>query len=199
MATAQTLVDRAGIQLYDETGLDWPEAELLGYLNEAIAHLVTSQPTEFATLEQVTHVPGTRQSLPAGGVALLRVRNAVNALGAATRGVTLFDLAAMDAVNPGWHAAKAGAVRQFAYDPRDPKVYWVYPPSNGTDAVIEYVLEPAALALGDTVPVGTRFEGALLDYLLFRAYSKDTEYAGQDGRAALHYQAYLGVTGGAAQ
>lgn len=196
MATAQALLDRASIQLHDETGVDWPDSELLGYLNEALADLVSHQPGEFASTETVTHTTGVRQTLPAGAVALLRVQHALTPTGAASRAATMFNFIAMDTVSPIWRRARPGPVRQWAYDPRDPRVYWVYPPSDGSQALIELVREPQALTSVDPLPVSVRFNGALLDYVLYRAYSKDTEYAGQDGRAALHYQAYRGVVSG---
>lgn len=196
MSTAQSLVNRAATQLYDLSGVDWPDAELLDYLNEGLAALVTLVPGEFAVPQTVTHVPGTKQQLPLGGLALLRVMHAVDSLGKPTRAATRFELTAMDAIHPGWHQDRAGPVRQWGYAPEDRFVYWVYPPSDGSKAVIELALEPTPVGLQDALPVGSRFDGALVDYMLYRAYSKDTEYAGQDGRAALHYQAYRGAVSG---
>ncbi|MCK7581011.1 MAG: hypothetical protein MZV65_38935 [Chromatiales bacterium] len=39
------------------------------------------------------------------------------------------------------------------------------------------------------------YANAILDYVLYRAYSKDAEYAANAQRAALHYQAFTNALG----
>lgn len=196
--TANDLIQRAAVQLDDVGYANWQASELLDYLNEGLRALVKYAPTQFSVVESVTLQPGTRQTLPTGGVALIRVIRAINADASPGRAALPFDKAVMDAASPDWHQATEGAVRQWAYDPNDPTVYWVYPPqpSPAEKAEIEYVKSPVALSLGTELPVDERFEQALVDYMLSRAYGKDSEYAGEDGRAARHYAAYLEAVSG---
>lgn len=43
------------------------------------------------------------------------------------------------------------------------------------------------------------YANAILDYVLYRAYSKDAEYAANASRAALHYQAFTAALGAKTQ
>lgn len=185
MTTVAELLDRAAILLYDTGNNDYPALELLDYLNEGLQRMLALRPDQFTVTQVVTHVAGTKQTLPAGGVRFIRVARAVNLDGTPGRAASQFDWRAMDAVQPGWHFAPAASVRQYAGSAY-PNMYWVYPPSDGSKAEIEFVKEPAPLMLSDTLPVPPMFDQPLLDYVLARAYSKDTEYAGQDDRAAAH-------------
>lgn len=198
--TANDMIRRAGAQL-DDRGYDaWHASELLDYLNEGLRATLTHIPQAFARTQVVSHQPGTRQQLPVGSAALIRVVRAINANGSAGRAAVPFDFNTMSSVAPDWHSAPAAPVRQYAYDPNDPRVYWVYPPAPpGSRAEIEHAPIPPLLGLEDELPIDERLEQALLDYMLYRAYSKDSEYAGEDGRAAMHYAAYLGGVGGTAQ
>lgn len=197
MTPVSELIDRAAVQLHDLGGEDFTALELLDYLNEGLQRMVELRPDLFTVSEPLELVPGTRQRLPRGGAAFLRVERALQADGTPGRVAVAFDLESMDLADPNWHVAAPGPVRGFSGDPHDPRTFWVSPPSDGGQAEVVYVKAPPVLELHDEVPVGSRFDQALIDYILFRAYSKDTDYAGQDGRAGGHYQAYeRGVNGG---
>ena len=200
MATATDLINRAILQLNDPRNARWSVSELLEYLNEGVAALVRKVPAAHAVVDTVQLVAGTKQTLPATAIALIRVLRAVGVNGAAGRAVSYFDLNTMNAANPGWHTATAGAVRQYSYDPAVPRTFWVYPPqpTPAEKADVEYGVIPPVLLPNAILPIGAEYHGLLVDYMLFRAYSKDSEYAGEDGRAAYHYKAFLEGTGAAA-
>lgn len=199
MATATDLINRCVRQLNDPRNARWSVAELLDYLNEGTAQLVRRVPAAYAIVDTISLVPGTKQTIPATAIALIRAIRGINADGSSGRAVGLFDLNTMNVANPGWHTATAGAPRQYGYDPAVPKTFWVYPPtpSSGAKLEIEYGVIPPVLLPTARISIGEEYHGALVDYVLFRAYSKDTEYAGEDSRASYHYKAFLEVTGGA--
>jgi len=51
------------------------------------------------------------------------------------------------------------------------------------------------LVLGTTINIDDIYANALVDYMLYRAYSKDAEYAGNAQRAVAHYTAFSNSLG----
>lgn len=99
----------------------------------------------------------------------------------------------LDSQRPGWHSETATAVvKHYVYDPRTPRIYYVYPPSTGTTQVeVVYDAPPTALANASSViSVDDEYANALLEYVLFRAYSKDHQDIGNAERAGLHRQMF---------
>lgn len=178
--TAQTIIDRAQIILQDTTAIRWTEDELLGWLNDGQREIASLRPDASAVAAAFTTVAGTKQTLPANATALLDVVRTVG--GSAVRKVPQ---AILDAQRPGWHSESSGAAKHFCYDPRTPKVFYLYPPSAGAVQLdIKYQAPPADVAaIGAVINIDDAYMTALIDYVLFRAYSKDADYTANEGRA----------------
>ena len=94
------------------------------------------------------------------------------------------------------------------FDPRQPREFLVYPPATSAARLeITYAQIPSPhtltaqqltnAATTETIRIDDSFANALLDYVLYRAYSKDAEQQGNAARAVAHFQAFqnsLGVT-----
>jgi len=195
VATAQTVVDLASVQLNDEDNDDWTESILLGYLNQAMKALCRVVPEEFTIVERVAAAAGAQQAVPANCMRLITVIASV--YGGVVRGLTRFDRSYMDAIYPLWYNADASQPRQFAHDQAvNSDTYWLYPPApTSTSVDLEYVRVPADLDLADALPVDDTFVPALVEYVLFRAYAEDKIHDGSDARAALHFQMFLTAVG----
>lgn len=201
--TAQSVIRRCVDTLQDTTGIRWATNELVRYLNDGQRAVVTERPDAMVTNAAKTLVAGTKQSIPTGGAKLMDVvRNTVS-----KKAVRLTNREILDSQNPNWHA-QTGAldVIHYTFDPRDPTTFYVYPPALDTSSVdLVYsaypadVAEPADGALYTAVTgnisVPDIFGNALQDYILFRAYSKDSEYAGNAARATAHYAAFANTLG----
>lgn len=192
--TAQAILNKAAIVLQDTTNIRWPTTELLGWLNDALREIASMRPDISNKTTSMALVAGTRQTIPADGAALLAVRRNMGS-GGATPGdaVRKVPMDLLDSQRPGWHYETATAVvKHYVYDPRTPRIFYVYPPSLGTTQVeIVYDAPPAALAaVGDTITVDDEYANTLLEYVLFRAYSKDHEDIGNATRAAAHRQMF---------
>lgn len=124
---------------------------------------------------------------------------------------------AMDTELPNWHAIQPTQPnvdpQHYAFDRYDPKRIYVYPGVNrvvGAGAVsptnygvyleVLYSAVPQTLAAGDDIEqvgLGDQYVNAILDWVLYRAYMKDTTYAGNIERALAHANAFaagLGIT-----
>lgn len=197
--TAQTIIDRAELILNDTTNVRWAAAELLGWLNDGQREAVIAKPDVYTKSQAVQLTAGTKQTLPSDAILLLDVVRNMGTNGT-TVGNTVRVVAreVLDAQVPNWHTLTASnTVVHYMVDPRDPKRYYVYPKSPGTNYVeIVYSAAPPDVALiADTISIDDVYANALLDYILYRAYMKDATFAGNDQRAANHYAAFMSALG----
>jgi hypothetical protein len=180
--TAKDILDRAVIQLQDLKAIRWTRQELLRWASDAQRQIVLQAPSATATTEAVKLAAGTRQLLPDVGWLLLDVyRNVKPGVKPAPgRVVRLISRSMIDRFNPNWHAERARPeVINYLYDVQDPTTYWVYPPNDGTGMLeINYSATPDDLVAEDQeLDVQDVYGNAVLDYIMFRACSKDAEYA----------------------
>lgn len=203
---AQSIIRRAVETLQDTTSVRWPVNELVRYLNDGQREIVLYRPDSMVTNATLTCVAGTKQALPANGAKLIEViRNA--AATSAKKSVRMINREILDAQTPGWHNITGSVdILHFMYDPRDPKTFYVYPPAT-TSAQLDIVYaayptditEPADGALYTAVTGNISlpdiYGNALLEFVLYRAFMKDSEYAGNAQRAQAHYAAFANTIG----
>lgn len=195
--TAQQVIDRASTILQDTTNTRWPEPELLGWLNDGQREVVLAKPDASAQVGPVQLEAGTQQAIPAKGLHLLDVIRNVAADGAPGKAVRLTERRQLDDQIPDWHMqAQKPAVQHFIFDERDPKHFWVYPPSDGSGKLdVMYSAAPADVDATDALSIDDVYANALLDYILYRAYMKDADYAANDARATNQYQRFMQALG----
>jgi hypothetical protein len=193
--TAQNIIDRVQIILQDDSAVRWTEPELLGWLNDAQREVVLLKPDSFTTSATFNLAAGTKQSLPALGITLVDITNNVTSAGVAVSDVVR-EVAReiLDAQIPGWHSiTKTIYAKFYTFDPRNPKQFFVYPPNTGAGYVdLVYASAPGALTANtETIKLDDIYANAIFDYILYRAYSKDAEYAANTQRAAASYQSFM--------
>lgn len=199
--TAQSILRRVVTQLVDETNIRWTVTELIRYLNDGQREIVTYRPDATSTTSTVALVAGARQTLPTTAFKLLDVIRNTGGTKAAVRKI---DQKLLDAHLPSWQNGTTNTVvKHYMYDLRDIDVFYVYPPA-AVGASLEMLLsmKPTDIAeqtsvnsvTGD-ISVVDLFANALTDYILFRAFAKDAEYAGNAATAAAHYAAFQNAVG----
>ncbi|MGB0969432.1 MAG: DUF6682 family protein [Mycobacterium sp.] len=198
---AQNLINRAVVVLQDTTNVRWPETELLDWLNDGQRECALLAPDAYTEEDTVTLGGGSAQSIPADGIRLVDVPHN-GSTGSPGRAIRPVDRAVLDAQRPDWHNETAsGTVKHYTFDDRNPTRFYVYPPATGGATVtVVSSKSPPDVAAGDVIRVEDVYANAILDYMLYRAYSKDAEYAGNDNRAVQHFQAFqtsLGAKPGA--
>ena len=210
--TGANLISRIQDILQDTTSIRWPEAELLRYINDAQREVCNLRPESTATTANMALVVGTKQSLPTGGLRLIKVtRNMSSAAGSATgkRAVRLVDADILNTQEPNWHdptvsgdAAHTTTVKHYIFDEDDPRSFYVYPGASSTSTFLEIVYSAAPTdltAASSTISVDDIFANAIIDYVLFRCYLKDAEYAGNQQRAGTHFQLFSSSLGAGGQ
>ncbi len=198
--TAANILTRASDIIQDQTNVRWPVDELLRYLNDGRREIAIARPDLYATTAVITLASGTRQELPADGSRFLdAIRNMSGASApySAGRAVRVVEREILDAQKPDWHTETATAViSHFMFDERNPRVFYVYPPASGAKLEVVYSQTPVEISSTATELTNEDiYAGALVDYVCYRAFSKDSEYAGNAQRAVLHYQQFSNSLG----
>ena len=179
--TAKSIIDKASVLLLDLTNIRWTRAELLGWINDAQRQIVIMSPNATNKVSTIKLDAGTRQSIPSDGWTLLNVIRYMGTDGLRPgRAIRIASQQVMDAFNPNWHASTPSVVPQsYVFDQQDQTIFYVYPPNTGKGYVqINYSPEPVDLtAETQTINVKDIFQTAILDYVMYRACSKDAEYA----------------------
>lgn len=204
--TAQSIIRRVVETLQDNTSVRWPINQLVRFLNDGQREICMYRKDAMSKNATVTLVAGTRQALPADGTNLIEpIRNNSTA---SKRAVRIVNREILDAQLPGWHSISGvSEILHVIYDVREPKVFYVYPPALATGAALDIVYsavpadvaEPADgttyTAVTGDISVPDVYANALQDYILYRAYSKDSEYAGNTSRATTNYAAFANSLG----
>lgn len=128
------------------------------------------------------------------------------AAASAKKAVRLVEREILDSQNAGWHAQSGSIdIVHYTFDEDDPRAFYCYPPALGTAQVeILYSAYPSDVGapsgadyttVSGNIGVADIYGNALLDYILYRAYLKDSEYAGNAQRAMAHYTALANSLG----
>lgn len=197
--TAKRIIDKAAIQLTDIDGVRWTRAELLSWINDAQRQIVIMTPSASNKVSVVKLVAGTRQSLPSDGWNLLEVIRYMGTTGTRPgRAIRLASREQIDSFNPDWHADTPSPMpRHYIFDSQDITSFFVYPPNTGAGYVeINYSPDPVDLTTeNSTIYVRDIFETIILDYVLYRACSKDAEYAPGIQLASGYLQTFMASMG----
>lgn len=191
---ATDLISRASTILQDEDHVRWPVPELLEWVNDAARETILRRPAARSVTKALSLVAGTKQAIPATGVQLLDVVRNLGMDGATPgRAVRRIDRQLLDDQMPDWHMAKKAAkIKHFTFEDRAPKDFYVYPPAvAGTQVEALYSeLPPAVDSEAQSIDMPAEYLNAMVNYMVYRALSKDSEYA--NGQiATLQFQAFV--------
>jgi hypothetical protein len=200
--SAQSIIERVVQTLNDATSVRWTIPELCRYFNDGQRDICSLRPDAMSVRVMHTLTTGYKQTLPANGTKLIDIyangkKNAVTRVSAAL----------LDSQAPAWrNLPGTNEVMNYTYDAREPKAFEVYPPALAT-AVLD--LKYSALPTDITIPAlgtvftdvtgdfsaGDLFANAMQNYILYRCYSKDTEFSANPARAQAFQDAYTNDLG----
>lgn len=215
MATVKVveIISRAKTLLQDLSSVRWSVTELQGWLNDAYREAVNLRPDCNTVVGTFTCVAGARQNITSQFPSAVRVIEVLRNVAAQSdkRAVRLVDRAALDGQLRSWYAVTpVTTIEQYMYDPRLPRDFLVYPPAS-TSAQLEvaYSEVPVGHALtteqlnstatAETIRIDDSYANALLDYVMYRAYSKNTESTTNASKAAGHFQLFQNAMGAKGQ
>jgi hypothetical protein len=194
MLAAKVAIDGATRLLHDADNTRWSRADLLAWLNQGQRQIVLVRPDAKTARGEITLIEGIDQTIPAEGLRLLRITRNVGG-----RAVTLISEEQLTDYDPTWPTAAAkSVVKHYMHDPREPKAFQTYPPAlAGSKVQGVWSLSPVDCANEDSaMDLDAIYEPALVDYILHRAYARDSEDAANAQLAALHRDNFmLALTG----
>lgn len=194
---ASDVISRARDVLHDTDGIRWLDAEMLRWVADGQREAVALNPSLYTKTIVFTLVAGVTQSLAAvtDFVGLVAVSKNVAADGVTPgRVVTMIDERLMEALDPLWQAAApASTVIHAMYDPARRYQFRVQPPAvaGGKVEVIYGATPPEVVSVTDTLALRDNCLPMLVDYVVFRAISKDSEVADELARAKIHHDRFV--------
>ncbi|EJX0511374.1 hypothetical protein ODC80_004682 [Salmonella enterica] len=195
MTTVAEIIGRVSTQLLDTLMLRWPLAELCDYYNDAVRAVILARPDAGASAETLKCVPGSRQTLPTGVLRIIDVIRLTdgNALLPVPRNV-------LDHDYPDWHNV-SGVPERYVYSEITPRVFYLFPAPDervSIDAVVCRIPDVVTItSLEDKaeIRIDEAWVNPLVDWMLFRAFSKDVAGGANTGQAMQHYQAFADQLG----
>lgn len=197
--TAKSIIDKTAKLLLDVPNIIWSRTELLDYLNDAQRVIVMIAPNSSNNVTTIKMVAGTLQSIPSDGWTLLDVYRNMGSTGTVPgRAVRIVSKEMMDAFNPDWHSdTGTTAVKNVIYDIQNQTQFWVYPPSDGIGYLqVNYAKMPTPCSVEtDLIYVNDVLQTSIIDYMLYRAYSKPNEMGSKPDLAAAYWSAFTTALG----
>ncbi len=207
---AQTIIKDAQVVLQDLGGVRWPATELVGYLNAGQNALVQARPDQNAVVRAFEPIEGAVQTLPVDALTFIDI--AGNTSGK-QRSIRKVESKTLDDVDRDWHSMLPASVFvHFCHDTRFPRQFLLYPPAKppGSGASVDLVhsVAPTPVPAAGGMPFSTvtgnigladNWAGALLNYVLGRAYAKDAEYGNNATKSATYLGAFASEVSGQAQ
>lgn len=196
---ASALIAQASELVQDENNVVWTQPEALGWVNDAQRAIVSIRPDSSILNQSITLVPGTKQSITG-----LRLMSCVRNMGTdgltPGRAIRLVERGIKDEFEPDWHTETAAiAVKEYVFDARTPKEFYVSPPVHATTVVqieVSESINPAAIALvGDAITLDDIYSPSIIEWVLYRFLSRDSEETPSLQRAASHFQQFFGLLG----
>ena len=186
----QIVADVADL-LHDTIKNRWTQTNLESYLNRAIIALLQSRPDANVVETDLVLVEGFEQTIPVTSDRFMDIIK--NVVTPEVKRPLEVDHSYMEDLSANWIGAVPNdIVEQFSHDDRNHKRFTVYPPqpvSPGTVRILTSVIPPVVTS-GNDIPVSDTWYEALLNYMLFAAYSRD-----YDERKVEHFSLFERLIG----
>jgi hypothetical protein len=194
--TVQNIFDRATFLLNDTANVRWTTPELLDWITDGQREAALNAPLLYTVVAVVALAAGARQSTAAltDYNLLVDIKRNVGVDGV-TPGDSITPAAAdvLNMLDPGWqYGTPVASVEHFTFDKATRYIYQVYPPAIlGTKVELTYsAIPPVVSSTATTIVLPDLLSNALVDYICYRALSKDAEFADVGDKAAAHYKLF---------
>lgn len=188
--------------LQDVAGIRWTTAELLRWWSDGELDIVAHHHPEawVQTTTMALELNKTRQTLPQNVLRLIDIPRNMGATGSTpSKPVRQVSREFLDSTVPAWHSETGSSgIAHFTYDPRDPRTFFVYPAQSAV-VHVELVHAAAPVAVTSAAQAGTLgvlYDNALIEFVLYKAYSKDADAQGSAAAAQAHLALYQALVGG---
>lgn len=204
---AGQLFASCAIELNDLEYVRWTKDDLANYLTDAVAVMSALKPTLFTVFVPLRLAPGAVQSVPGEYTELIDVIYNLNSDGSQGEYVSQGSFTAARALGRSACTPTYGdgyVVRSYTVHPENDTYYIVDPPVpvvNPMPAVWALVrrapnvivAETDEVVMANTTP--ETYRSALLEWMLYRAFARDTESSDSFTKSQAHYKAFYQFLG----
>ena len=193
------IIAQASEIVQDESNVVWTAAQGLRWLNDAVLSIVSVRPDAYALLRIQVLSPGTRQTIT--GLRLMSVIRNMGTDGSTPgRAIRLVERGVKDDYSLDWHSDTATtAVKEYMYDARTPKTFYVWPPVHATTNVTVELNEsfaPSAITnTAQAVPLEDIYVPAIIEWIVYRFLIRDAEENPNIQRSVMHFQNFFAMLG----
>lgn len=181
----------------------WSREELIEYANDGVAQIAMLRPEVVARQESLTLRPGARQALPEDATRFFRVEGTLDRYGRLVGQPSKID-GRIARLARAWFAPlscpRTGeyVVASFEFDEAHPRVFYVeppVPPGKPVRVVVSLARVPDTFGADAPIPLDRRFHNALIEWMLYRAFSKDQDSAPDAALSASHLRHFYDMLG----
>ena len=177
----------------DPLGVRWDDTELINWFNDAIRQSVLVKPDCSPVTETFVCAAGFKQSWSTLSFTLVALIDVIHNDPSYTP-ISFIKREVMDLESPDWrNTAPQAHLDYYMYDPNQRDIFYVYPPVDvGTSFELVYAGIPAAITLlTDAFPLQDIYGPAIINYIVWRAYSKDSDFSGNINLAGGYHGAFM--------
>lgn len=190
--------------LIDPTATRWPDSELINWLNDGARQCVLLKPDTNPSTQAFLCVAGAKQTLPVETVFLFDVpanSGGVNGAGTDETAITFIKRNVLDSERPAWrNQAQVASILYYMYDDWQRDYFYVYPPALANTQIDLVIAKDPVVVILDTeaLPLQDIYAPALINYIVWRAFSKDSDFSGNLELAGGYYKAFTAALQGKA-
>lgn len=197
MIVVSEILSRVSRLLNDEDNVTWTVPELIDWINDGAAQIVTRRPPAGSVTDTLTLEEGVLHRLDSNDIALLDLTRNIKSDDKPGRPISRTSRYLLDSFEPDWYErTPEGTIVHFTVDDRDPTIFYTYPPvEEGTKAEALVSRAPVKVSEStDELAMDRVYMGPLVSYIAHRALSKDDEGANAQA-ASLFYGQFAEALG----
>ncbi len=186
--TVKNLIDRISRDLIDLRNVRWSRPELIDFMNDAIAAIVIRRP-DLSRATAVVATSSNTVALPADAYQILAVNHIDNVA------ATFVSINKLNQLYPECRTT-VGAPVCWTRNELDETTLFLYPaPQEEVNVEVVYSRTLKVTDESAAFPLSEVYEGVVADFVMYRAYNKDSLNPAEGQKAQLHLQAFATALG----
>ncbi|MBE4617379.1 phage adaptor protein [Vibrio navarrensis] len=186
--TVKNLIDRISRDLIDLRNVRWSRPELIDFMNDAIAAIVIRRP-DLSRATAVVATSSNTVALPSDAYQILAVNHIDNVA------ATFVSINKLNQLYPEWRTT-VGAPVCWTRNELDETTLFLYPsPQEQVNVEVVYSRTLKVTDESAAFPLSEVYEGVVADFVMYRAYNKDSLNPAEGQKAQLHLQAFATALG----
>ena len=182
------ILDKVSKQIVDVNNVRWTRAELLDYLNFGLSALVVKRPNIARTTATQATTSG-EVAKPADAYSIINVNHVDG------RAVQYVDVNKISQLEPNWRL-ETGTPVAWTRSEFDNDMVYLYPaPSVSVDVELVYAKDMKVTLETDDFPIQDIYVPIIFDYIIYRAFDKDSENPNEAARAQYHLTLFRDALG----